>query len=235
MEAAFGSAPGAPAPALPAIRPAARRARTVHVVDRPGAAQTELRLGHPASRAATRTTSRWWCMNTLLGGKFTSRINLNLRERHGFTYGASSRFVPRRGPGPFLVGAAVATESTGAAAREVLTELRRIREELVEPEELEETRSYLAGIFPYTVQTIGDITKRLETLAVFELPDDYFDGYVERLTAVTREQVLEVAERHLDPERITIVAVGPAEELARQMEDLGPVEVKMRTAEPAPV
>jgi zinc protease len=173
-------------------------------------------------------------MNTLLGGKFTSRINLNLRERHGYTYGATSRFVTRQGPGPFLVGAAVATESTGAAAREVLAELRRIREELVEEAELAETRTYLTGVFPYTAQTIADVAKRLETLAVFELPDDYFDGYLDRLNAVTREQVREVAERHLDPERIAVVAVGPAEDLARQLEDLGPVEIKSRTVVTAP-
>src|SRR4029077_11741747 len=87
-------------------------------------------------------------MNTLLGGKFTSRINLNLRERHGFTYGASTRFVGRVGPGPFLVSAAVATESTGAAVREILSELARIRTDLVSPEELTDTRSYLYGVFP---------------------------------------------------------------------------------------
>jgi len=238
VEAAFGSAPGVPAPALPAIHP--RRAgqngggRTVHVIDRPGAAQAELRLGHPGVERSHPDYIPLLVMNTLLGGKFTSRINLNLRERHGYTYGASSRFVTRQGPGPFLVGAAVATESTGAAAREVLAELRRIREELVEPAELAETRTYLTGVFPYTAQTIDDIAKRLETLAVFELPDDYFDGYLDRLNAVTREQVREVAERHLDPECIAVVAVGPAEDLARQLEDLGPVEIKSRTAVAAP-
>jgi zinc protease len=238
VEAAFGSAPGVPAPAPPVIRPPRRGrnggGRTVHVIDRPGAAQTELRLGHPGVERRHPDYIPLLVMNTLLGGKFTSRINLNLRERHGYTYGASSRFVTRQGPGPFLVGAAVATESTGAAAREVLAELRRIREELVEEAELAETRTYLTGVFPYTAQTIADVAKRLETLAVFDLPDDYFDSYLDRLNAVTREQVREVAERHLDPERIAVVAVGPAEDLARQLEDLGPVEIKSRTAVAVP-
>ena len=164
-------------------------------------------------------------LNTLLGGKFTSRINLNLRERHGYTYGATSRFVARMGPGPFLVNAAVATESAGAAAREILHELRVIREDLVEPEELSETQSYMRGVFPYTVQTIGDLAKRLETLTLFGFPDDYYMRYLERIADVTREEILEMARRHIDPAHAVVVAVGPAETLEPQFEGLGPVTV----------
>lgn len=127
-------------------------------------------------------------------------------------------------------GAAVATESTGAAVREVLGELRRIREEPVEAWELEETRNYLFGVFPYTVQTIADLAKRLEVLAVYGLPDDYYDEYVARMAAVTQEQVLEVARRHLDPAHIAVVAVGPAEQLEPQLASLGPVQVSARPA-----
>jgi len=111
-----------------------------------------------------------------------------------------------------------------------LAELERIRTDLVEVEELEDTRSYLSGVFPYTVQTIGDLAKRLETLAIYGLPDDYFDDYVAHLATVTREEVLEVSRRHLDPERIGIVAVGPAEVLEPQLEGLGLVQVSGRAA-----
>src|SRR5947208_3016555 len=131
VEEMLGGEPRRPSPPPPAIRPAPLPGIAVHVVDRPGAAQTELRLGHVGISRQDPDYTPLMVMNTLLGGKFTSRINLNLRERHGFTYGASSRFVGRLGPGPFLVGAAVATESTGAAVREVLGELSRIREEKV--------------------------------------------------------------------------------------------------------
>lgn len=226
VEALFarGGEGGEP-PASPKIVPPPLPGIGVHIVDRAGAAQTELRLGHAGVSRTHPDYIPLMVMNTLLGGKFTSRINLNLRERHGFTYGATSRFVARLGPGPFLVGSAVATESTGAAAREVLSELSRIRRELVEPEELSETRSYMVGVFPYTVQTIGDLVKRMETLAVYGLPDDYFDTYVEGLSKVTREEILEVAERHLDPERMAVVAVGPADVLEPQLADLGPVTV----------
>ncbi|HSF44251.1 MAG TPA: pitrilysin family protein [Thermoanaerobaculia bacterium] len=226
VEALFaqGGEGGQP-PAPPEIVPPRLSGIGVHVVDRPGAAQTELRLSHAGVSRTHPDYIPLVAMNTLLGGKFTSRINLNLRERHGFTYGATSRFVARMGPGPFVVGAAVATESTGAAAREVLSELSRIRREPVEPEELAETRSYMVGVFPYTLQTIGDLVKRLETLAVYGLPDDYFDTYVEGLARVTREEVRKVAERHLDPERMALVAVGPADVLEPQLAELGPVTV----------
>lgn len=226
VEALFarGGEGGKP-PAPPKIVPPLLPGIGVHIVNRPGAAQTELRLGHAGVSRTHPDYIPLMMMNTLLGGKFTSRINLNLRERHGFTYGATSRFVARMGPGPFLVGSAVATESAGAAAREVISELSRIRRELVEPEELSETRSYMIGVFPYTLQTIGDLVKRMETLAVYGLPDDYFDSYVEGLSKVTREEIQEVAERHLDPERMAVVAVGPADVLEPQLTELGPVTV----------
>jgi zinc protease len=225
-ESAFATAgPAAPPAPPPEIRPPLRPGISVHIVDRAGAAQTELRMGHPSVARSHPDYPSLVVLNGLLGGKFTSRINLNLRERHGYTYGASSRFSGRMGPGPFTVSAAVATESTGAAAREVLFELRRIREALVEPEELTETQSYLVGVFPYTMQTIGDLAKRLETLAVFGLPDDYYTRHLERITNVTREDVLDVARRHIDPEHVAVVAVGPAEALEPQLAGLGPLTV----------
>ncbi|HVR10901.1 MAG TPA: pitrilysin family protein, partial [Thermoanaerobaculia bacterium] len=138
-----GAAASATASGQPAILPAPLPALRLYVVDRPGAAQTELRLGHASVPRAHPDFTKLLFLNTLLGGKFTSRINLNLRERHGYTYGASTRFAGRLGPGPFVVSAAVATESTGAAAREVLSELRRIRDEPVTSEEMEETRSFM--------------------------------------------------------------------------------------------
>ncbi|HEV7785626.1 MAG TPA: pitrilysin family protein [Thermoanaerobaculia bacterium] len=216
----------------PEIHPPARTGISVHIVDRAGAAQTELRMGHPGVSRSHPDYPSLVVFNGLLGGKFTSRINLNLRERHGYTYGASSRFSGRMGPGPFTVNAGVATESTGAAAREVLFELRRIREALVEPEELTETQSYLVGVFPYTMQTIGDLAKRLETLAVFGLPDDYYTRHLERIASVTREDILDVARRHVDPEHVAIVAVGPAEALEPQLQGLGPVTVWSPQGEP---
>ncbi len=237
-EAAFGAAgPPGPAPARPEIRPTPQSGISIHIVDRPGASQAELRLGHVGVPRTHPDHTPLSVLNSLLGGKFTSRINLNLRERHGYTYGATSRFSPRLGPGPFSVNAAVETAAAGASAREVLFELRRVRESLVEPDELDETRGYMVGVFPYSLQTIGDVSRRLETLTVFGLPDDYYTRYLEKVATVTREEVQEAARRHLDPERIVVVAVGPAEVLEPQFEGMGPVTVwspegKLRAARP---
>jgi zinc protease len=164
-------------------------------------------------------------LNSLLGGKFISRINLNLRERHGYTYGAHSSFTNRLGPGPFQVSAAVANESVGAAVRETLSELRRLQEEPVAAGELADAVSYLEGVFPYTLQTVESVAQRLSQLAVFGLPDDWFDTYPAALRAVTPDELLAVARRHLRPEACAVVAVGPADLLRSQLEALGPVDV----------
>jgi len=164
-------------------------------------------------------------MNSLLGGKFISRINLNLRERHGFTYGAHSSFANRRGPGPFQVSAAVATESVGAAVRETLGELQRLQEEAPAAAELADAVQYLEGVFPYTLQTVESVAQRLSQLAVFGLADDYFDRYFAELREVTPEQVREVAARHLQPQSSAVVAVGPATVVVPQLAGLGPLTV----------
>jgi len=223
-EAVFGHE-SAEAPPAPVVRPVPLDGIAVHIVDRPGATQTELRLGHPGVARRDPDYIPLILLNSLLGGKFTSRINMNLRERHGYTYGASTRFVARLQPGPFIVDAAVSTESAGAAAREVLHEIRRICEDLVEPEEIDETRSYILGVFPYTFQTINDFAKRLETLSIYGLPNDYYDTYQERLTALSREELREAARKHLHPDHIAVIAVGPADTLVPQLEGLGPVTV----------
>lgn len=225
IEERLGRAATPAAPPAAEIVPAVRPGVSIQVIDRPDAAQTELRLGHAAVGRRHPDYVPLLLLNTLLGGKFTSRINLNLRERHGFTYGATTRLGGRLGPGPFSVAAAVATESTGAAVREVLFELERIRTEEVSEDEMEETRRYITGVFPYSSQTLGDVAKRLEVLSIYDLPDDYYDRYLERIGSVDRPELLALAHRHIRPEEIAIVAVGPAEKIAGQLSPYGPVEI----------
>ncbi|MDX1383381.1 MAG: pitrilysin family protein, partial [Thermoanaerobaculia bacterium] len=180
---AMPALPASSSPPPPPIDPPAPR-RQVRIVDRPAAAQTELRVGHvgPPRRHPDRVVLR--VANSLLGGKFTSRINLNLRERHGYTYGAHSSFVDRQGPGPFLVWTAVANDVAGAAAREILNEMARLQDEDASTSELEETRDYLRGVFPYGLQTNGGLLGRLQELAVYALPDDHFDRQLEGIAEV---------------------------------------------------
>jgi predicted Zn-dependent peptidase len=193
----------------------------VRIVDRPGAAQTELRVGHAGVGRTHPDRAVLRVLNSLLGGKFTSRINLHLRERHGYTYGAFSRFADRRGPGPFTVACAASTEHVGAAAREILHELVRLREERVSAQELADTRSYLLGVYAYSLQTSDDLVDRLETLAVHALADDYHTAQLQALREVTSDDMLAAAVRHLHPEAAVIVAVGPRAELAPQLAPLG--------------
>lgn len=215
----------APIPEYRPVTPPPRPGITVHVVDRPDAAQTELRVGHVGVERTHPDYVPLIVTNVILGGKFTSRINLNLRERHGYTYGANSRFRARLGPGPFFVSTAVATDVAGPAAREILHEMRRLREEEPSSEELEDTKSYIGGVFSYTLQSIGGLAQRLETLATYGLEDDYYESYPERIRGVTCTDVATVARRHLHPDRAAVVAVGPADALRPQLEGLGPIDV----------
>lgn len=221
----LGDWEGALPPAAGEVRPDEPAARRVVIVDRPDAAQTELRLAHPGVPRTHPDRTRLGVLNAILGGKFTSRLMLNLRERHGYTYGVSSRFVDRRGPGPFVVSTAVANDVAGAAAAEALAELARLREEPVGVGELGETRDYLLGVFPYTLQTHSDVLGRLAELAEWGLPDDHYERTLESIASTTPEQLLELARRHLRPESAAVIAVGPASALAPQLERFGAVEV----------
>ena len=203
-----------------------RSGRSIRVVDRPQAGQTELRIGHPGISRAHPDRVVTQVLNCVLGGKFTSRLNLSLRERLGITYGAWSRFSSRRGPGPFVAGAAVDNGAAGLAAREILLEMDRLRREPVPADELGDAKTYLIGTFPYSLQALDGLAGRLEDLTLHPaLARDSLQRWPAEVDAVEREAVLRAAEAHLHPLDATIVAVGPAREIAPQLSALGPVEV----------
>ena len=186
----------------------ARPGRAVHIVAKPDAPQSELRIGHVG---ITRNHPDFFAvnvMNAILGGLFNSRINLNLREAHGYTYGAFSVVDWRRQAGPFVVQTAVKSDITDAAAREVLVEIDRIRADRVGEDELSLATSYLDGVFPIRFETTSAIAAALATLVVHDLPEDYYDRYRERVRTVSRDQILEAARRHLHPEALQLVTVG---------------------------
>jgi zinc protease len=165
-------------------------------------------------------------MNSLLGGKFTSRINLNLRERHGYTYGAHSHFSKRRGPGPFTISAAVENQSAAPAIKEVLFELERLRSEPVPTDEVSETVDYVIGSYPYGYETLAGVVNRLHDLAVHDLPTDYFAQLPAAIAAVTADRIKQCALAHIRPESALIVVVGPAAELADPLADIAPVQLQ---------
>ncbi len=205
--------------------------RAVVLVDRPKAAQTELRIGAADVPANHPDRDALRLLNAALGGRFSSRLNLNLRERHGFTYGAFSRFSERLGPGPFMISTAVANPVAGAATSEAISELERVCGEPLSQGEIDESRDYLIGSFPYGLQTIDGFAARLNHLALHRFPLDYFRNYADRLSALTPADLLTVARDHIDPEGMAIAAVGPAKELVPQFEERG-FEILLTRNEP---
>lgn len=228
IEILFGSWRGADGtggrePADPEIPTRTLDGFEIYVVDRPKASQSVLQMGCVGPPRTRDDYTHLILGNAIFGGKFSSRINLNLRERHGYTYGANSYLQRRRGPGPFFVRTSVATEHLGASVREVFAELERMRAEPPSEEELRDTKDYVLGVFPTMVQKVSSLLLRLEALAVHRLEDDYYDGYVERVERITAQDVRSAFERYIDPRRFAVVAVGPAEQLVSQLADLGEV------------
>lgn len=208
-------------PKPPSVTPTAFEKSRLYLVDRPTAVQSEIRIGHLGVPRRCEDYFALTVMNALLGGVFNSRINLNLRERHGYTYGARSTFAFRRQSGPFVVSAPVRNEVTLEAVNEVLLELRRIRTGDVDDQELNDTKAYIAGVFPATVQTAGDIAGRLLDMDLYDLPHDYFDHYRENITGVSKDDVERVAKKYIDPERVLIVIVGNVAQIREPLGTLG--------------
>lgn len=208
-------------PPRPTVTPKPIEATRVFVIDRPQAVQSEIRVGH---LGVARTTEDYFplsVMNAIFGGVFNSRINLNLRERHGYTYGARSQFAFRRQAGPFVVAAPVRNEVTRESVTEMISELRRIRTGDLEDRELDDTKNYLIGVFPALVQTASDIASRLVDMELYGLPEDYFDRYRENIANVTREEITRVAQKYLDPDHLLIVIVGNATQIREPLGSLG--------------
>ncbi len=204
----LGGWAGTPPAKIIADASPARRDRAVHIVAKPDAPQSELRIGHVGIPRNHPDFFAVNVMNAILGGLFNSRINLNLREAHAYTYGAFSVFDWRRQAGPFIVQTAVKSDITDAAAREVLSEIDRIRADRVGEDELSLATSYLDGVFPIRFETTAAVAAALSVMVVHGLPEDYYDRYRERVRGVTRDQILEAARAHLHPDALQLVAVG---------------------------
>ena len=227
-ERIFGDWAGAPPPQVdPAGEPRSRD-RRILVVDRPGAVQSEIRIGHPGAPRAVRGYAALVVANAVLGGVFSSRLNLNLREKHGFTYGVRARFSYRRGPGPFTIGTAVDTGVTADAVREAVTEAERYVAEGPTAEEVSSARDYLAGVFPLQLESTRQVASRVAELLIYGLPKDTWATHRDRIRSVDREAALAAARTHIRPGEFQITVVGDAETVAPALDalELGPVEVR---------
>lgn len=223
----FGGWRGAPPPVRAPEAPNRFGETTIVVADRPGSVQSEVRVGHVGIPRTADDFFAATVMNAILGGVFASRLNMNLRERLGYTYGASSSWGLRRLNGTFTISSAIQSDKTAHAVSEMLRDMRDLQETLAPAEEVSDAAGYLAGIFPLQLQTTDGLAGRVSTLAVYGLPNDYFDHYRDGLLAVTPEDVREAARRRLMPDRAAVVVVGDASELRGPLEALGigPVEV----------
>lgn len=199
----------------------------VHIVHKADAPQSELRVGHVGVPRAHADYFPLVVMNAILGGLFSSRLNLNLREEHAYTYGAHSAFDWRRAASPFEISTAVETAVTADALREIMTEFARIREAPVTESELSLATSHLIGVFPIRFESTAAVAGGLANVEIFRLPGDYFDTYRDRVRAVSAADVLRVARAHLDPTRLQAVVVGDADAIRESLNalGLGPVTV----------
>jgi zinc protease len=165
-------------------------------------------------------------MNMILGGQFTSRINLNLREAKGFTYGANSYFSYYKNSGDFCVSTSVSTENTRAAVNEILSELDKIKEG-VTPEELQFAKTSLIRKFPSQFESDNQIVSNLSSLVIYELPHDYFDHYIGNISEVVLNEVNEAAMNNIKLDEISIILVGDQRKLVEAFSSFESGDVKL--------
>ena len=230
LEAAFGAEAWAAregaASAMGIAEPAQVGPRAITFVDKPGAAQSVIRIGRIGAARSTPDYEALLVLNTILGGSFTSRLNQNLRERNGYSYGARSSFDFRTVSGPFLAYADVQTDVTAPALTEFVHELTAIREP-VPADELAKARDNLALSFPEPFATVAGTAAMVGALWLDGLPPDTYATYATAVRAVTANDLARVAARYIDPDRMAIVVVGDWSVVGDEVQalGLGPVEV----------
>lgn len=193
--------------------------REIFFVDKKNSVQSEIRAGHISSKRNDADYFQKLLLNTVLGGQFSSRINLNLREDKGYTYGAFSRFSYYKDAANFYVSTSVGIENTANAIKEIIKELENIKDG-VTPEELDFAKSSTIRKFPSNFETNRQIAMNLTGKIIHNLPDNYFDTYLDRVKAVTLEEVNKTAEKNIFPDKVKIVVVGDKEKLLEQFKDL---------------
>ena len=185
------------------------KATTIFLVDKPGAAQSTFAIGRPGPPRNTPDYYALQVMNTMLGGMFQSRLNANIREEKGYSYGVSSSFGYGKGPGPFRTGGDIVTEKSDAALVEFMKELKGILgDRPISDEELGVAKDALIQRLPGTFASVSSINTALTTLWVQNLPDDYYQQYAKKIAAITKEDVLRVAKQYVTVDKLAIVIVG---------------------------
>ena len=210
--------------------PAPTRARLV-VVDKPGAPQTALRVSLVAAARKTPDYPAMQVMNAALGGLFSSRINLDLREDKGYSYGVFSAFRYDRTPGPFTIAGSVRTDVTGASVSEIFRQVSSMRDQPLPARELAGARDSQVYSLPGQFETNSGIGASLAETWIFGLPQDYWQRLPDQFRRVSAAQVHAVARKYLEPEQMKVIAVGDQKAILPQLKPLGLGEAELRDAD----
>lgn len=200
--------------------------RQIYLIDKPGAAQSQIRIGWVGVPRSTPDYAVIEVLNTTLGGSFTSRLNQNLREKHGYSYGASSVFDTRLAQGLFFAAAGVQTDKTAEALREFFNEFAGILRP-IPSEELDKSKNYVALGLPAEFETSSDLARKVEEQIVYGLPDEYFPSFVRAVTQVDTAGVAKAAAKHIQPDKFAVLVVGDRKVIEPGIRalNLGPIEI----------
>jgi zinc protease len=197
----------------------------IYIVDKPGAVQSNLRIGHIGIARNNPDFIAVTVMNTILGGYFGSRINLNLREKHGFTYGARCGFNTRIQPGDFSIDTDVRNDVTDTSIILIIDELKKIISEEIEDEELQTVKNYLTGLFPLQLETANAVATRVINLNLYNLPKNFYSTYISNINKLTKKDILIAADKYIHPEYLYIVVSGNAKEIKDRLKIIKEVKV----------
>ncbi len=225
VEKAFAAWEKRDVPMMKRAAPPEMKGLTVHLVDRPGSVQSNIGIVQPGPARSNPDSAELNVVNATIGGGFSGRLFQNLREKHGWTYGAYSALGMNLYGGFFSAGAETRNAVTFPAIQETLKEMQRLRDEPVPEEELTLQREYNVGNYLLSLENSGRIAQRVQDIELYGLPADYYKTYARRMGTVTAAQVQELAKKYISTENLAVVVVGEAKEIKPELEKLGKVFV----------
>jgi zinc protease len=225
IEKAFGGWKPAAVPALSLPQPPALEGVKVHLLDRPGSVQSNIVVAKQAPARNVGPVAELNVLNGTLGGGFSGRLFQNLREKHGWTYGAYSTFDSRKQLGAFQASAETRNEVTHLAIGEILKEMERLTREPIPEAELELQRQYNIGNYLLSLESTSRTAQRVQDMELYGLPNDFYRTYAKRMESVTPASAQELSQRYLQPNHLAVVVVGEARQVREELEKLGPVTV----------
>jgi predicted Zn-dependent peptidase len=212
-------------PADKSVAPAEVKGLSIHLVDRPGSVQSNIIVAEPGPARSDPDTPELNVLNATLGGGFSGRLFQNLREKHGWTYGAYSAFDMQKRAGGFTASAETRNEVTAPATQEILKEIKRLQDEPVPDAELELQRQYNVGNYLLSLENAGRTAQRVQDIDLYGLPEDFYKKYAKRMASTSAAKVQELAKKHLSTENVAIVVVGEARQIQPELEKIGAVTV----------